>query len=84
MRPRRPKQYCLQLVIYIHIYIYIYIERERESYLPQSLYPVEGLAGQRILVTSMTVPRSDGDETGKDNSGRAEGVLESVGFKHIY
>lgn len=45
---------------------------------------MEGLAGQRILVTSMTVPRSDGDETGKDNSGRAEGVLESVGFKHIY
>ena len=64
--------------IYIYIYIYIY------SYLPQSLYPMEGLAGQRILVTSMTVPRSDGDETGKDNSGRAEGVLESVGFKHIY
>ena len=24
MRPRRPKQYCLQLVIYIYIYIYIY------------------------------------------------------------
>ena len=23
MRPRRPKQYCLQLVIYIYIYIYI-------------------------------------------------------------
>ena len=23
-RPRRPKQYCLQLVIYIYIYIYIY------------------------------------------------------------
>ena len=22
MRPRRPKQYCLQLVIYIYIYIY--------------------------------------------------------------
>ena len=25
MRPRRPKQYCLPLVIYIYIYIYIYI-----------------------------------------------------------
>ena len=25
MRPRRPKQYCLQLVIHIYIYIYIYI-----------------------------------------------------------
>ena len=25
MRPRRPKQYCLQLVIYIYVYIYIYI-----------------------------------------------------------
>ena len=25
MRPRRPKQYCLQLVIYIYIYIYICI-----------------------------------------------------------
>ena len=25
MRPRRPKQYCLQLVIYMCIYIYIYI-----------------------------------------------------------
>ena len=25
MRPRRPKQYCLQLVLYIYIYIYIYI-----------------------------------------------------------
>ena len=24
MRPRRPKQYCLQLYIYIYIYIYIY------------------------------------------------------------
>ena len=24
MRPRRPKQYCLQLVIYIYIHIYIY------------------------------------------------------------
>ena len=23
MRPRRPKQYCLQLYIYIYIYIYI-------------------------------------------------------------
>ena len=23
MRPRRPKQYCLQLAIYIYIYIYI-------------------------------------------------------------
>ena len=25
MRPRRPKQYCLQLVIYMYVYIYIYI-----------------------------------------------------------
>ena len=25
MRPRRPKQYCLQLVTYIYIYIYVYI-----------------------------------------------------------
>ena len=25
MRPRRPKKYCLQLVIYIYIYIYKYI-----------------------------------------------------------
>ena len=25
MRPRRPKQYCLQLVSYIYIYIYIYL-----------------------------------------------------------
>ena len=25
MRPRRPKQYCLQLVIYIYMYIYITI-----------------------------------------------------------
>ena len=25
MRPRRPKQYCVQLVIYIYIYIYIYM-----------------------------------------------------------
>ena len=24
MRPRRPKQYCLQLYIYIYIYIYIF------------------------------------------------------------
>ena len=24
MRPRRPKQYCLQLVIYIYIYIYFF------------------------------------------------------------
>ena len=34
------------------------------------------------MVTSSTVPRSEG-ETGKDNSGRAEGVLESVGFKQF-
>ena len=27
IRPRRPKQYCLQLVIYIYIYIYIYSQR---------------------------------------------------------
>ena len=25
MRPRRPKQYCLQLYIYIYIYIFIYL-----------------------------------------------------------
>ena len=25
MRPRRPKQYCLQLVIYIYIYMYVYM-----------------------------------------------------------
>ena len=25
MRPRRPKQYCLQLYIYIYIFIYIYL-----------------------------------------------------------
>ena len=25
MRPRRPKQYCLQLVIYTFIYIYVYL-----------------------------------------------------------
>ena len=36
--------------------------------------------------TSTTVPGSDGDanETGKDNSGREDGVLESVGLKDIY
>ena len=40
----------------------------------------------RNKVTSTTVPRSDDDakETGKDNSGREDGVLESVGLKHIY
>ena len=32
MRPRRPKQYCLQLVIYIYTYIYIYIH----TYIPIS------------------------------------------------
>ena len=33
MRPRRPKQYCLQLVIYIYIYIYIYKHNlEAEDY----------------------------------------------------
>ena len=37
-------------------------------------------------VSSTTVPKSDGsaEETGKDNSGREDGVLESVGLKHIY
>ena len=64
------------MIIYIQ-YIYIW--------LPSSiLVPDGGLGGAENIVTSMTVPRSDGDETGKDNSDRAEGVLESVGFKHIY
>ena len=42
--------------------------------------------GTTKKVTSTTVPRSDGDakETGKDNSDREDGVLESVGLKHIY
>ena len=41
---------------------------------------------QTNKVTSTTVPTSDGDakETGKDNSGREDGVLESVALKRIY
>ena len=60
-------------------YPYIYI------YLPSSiLVPDGGFGGAENIVTSMTVPRSDGDEIGKDNAGRAEGVLEFVVFKLIY
>ena len=58
---------------------YIYIQ------LPSSnLVPDGGFGRAANIVTSMTVARSDGDEIGKDNSSRAEGVLEFVGFKHIY
>ena len=41
--------------------------------------------GIELIVTSTTVPRSEGDakETGEDNSGRRDGVFKSVGFKHI-
>ena len=31
IRPRRPKQYCLQLVIYIYIYIYLYCGRKKTN-----------------------------------------------------
>ena len=31
MRPRRPKQYCLQLYIYIYIYIYLLNGKHRHN-----------------------------------------------------
>ena len=42
--------------------------------------------GAENNVSSTTVPMSDGEtkETGKDNYGRDDGVLESVGLKQIY
>ena len=53
--------------------------------------PDGGLGGAENIVISTTVPRSEGafsegdaEETGEDNSGRADGVFESAGFKHIY
>ena len=39
MRPRRPKQYCLQLVIYMYIYIYIYIYLYMYIYVDVAIFP---------------------------------------------
>ena len=38
MRPRRPKQYCLQLVIYIYIYIYGRKKHINYKFIPTSLF----------------------------------------------
>ena len=43
MRPRRPKQYCLQL------YIYIYIEREREIVLGKRKSGDDNVEGLQFL-----------------------------------
>ena len=45
MRPRRPKQYCLQL----YIYIYIYIDRINNYGKPNNELPVEGTKKDTVL-----------------------------------
>ena len=51
--------------------------------LPSSLLvPDRRLGRAENIVTSSTVPRSEG-ETGKDNSSRADSILKSVGFKQF-
>ena len=55
MRPRRPKQYCLQLVIYIYIYIYIYILFLVPSRMRGVVLKVVEMMGESVLTFKIPI-----------------------------
>ena len=71
MRPRRPKQYCLQLYIYIYIYIYVYMAGLS--------YHICG----KLEVAFKGSPSSQHQHC-TDEVQKAETVLSAVSYIHIY
>ena len=81
MRPRRPKQYCLQLVIYIYMYIYIYIY----IYIHQIIYDLVALSSHFISSNFLFSKRkSFGHFDGYGLVGHFQSVSFSSKFSHPF